>query len=308
MSVVSVNKIEDNYTQNALTENATEVYRAISNDADDNGSVIVAATGIPDIGDFYGTSTQLNAQSINARHEDPRTSPLIWLVTVEYGVLTGGLQPGPQILDPLQRPSVQFSSTFTPVEFVAQQGYLVDYTNPASPTVANDLTPVCNSAGELFLNPPVATEYILNMTVQKNFPDSDPVGYADYIGKVNDPIWRGFPKYTLLFTNVSSQGPIYEGNYPAYWIGTFEFAYRPKGWFTHIQDKGFNQLVQPGGSGPYKLRKILAEDGKTNIEGFLDGMGKLLDVPPGMTFNFEDAKYRSYLMYGTADFDDLGLF
>ena len=271
MSVVSITAIAERSSQWGERNDHSYTLRWIvkTNDTNDDGGVILRATGIPRIGASYVTQSTIDLASVCTSLSCAQVdrSPFIWEVTAEYGVpdvqqdnQSDETPDNPDTQPPEIRPpsiSIKGGSADIPVQRVAAYSDIQRTTE----------VEVQASNGEKFepeptietSRPVIAFSYVARYLFLRNLLD----GFDNH---VNGSPWNNFPAETLL-VKFSGAEPFYEDR-KLYWKLSWELHYKQDTWALSMVNNGTYELI---GGNPRLITDDLENVGVRHLLNF-DGV------------------------------------
>lgn len=236
-------------------------------DPDDDGGVVLRATGIPKIGASYATDSTIDLASvcISLSCEQVDRNPLIWEVTAEYGVPD---QQDNESEDQTENPDTQPPELRPPeVNITGGEQDIPVQQIVAYDTIQRDTeVEVQASNGEKFEPEPTIMQsrpVIRIKTVVKNLKLRQLL--ETYDNHVNESAWNDFPRETLLL-KFSGAEPFYEDR-KLYWTLSWELHYKQDTWALTLVNNGTYELI--GG----QPRLITDDLGNVGVRHLLDFNG-----------------------------------
>ena len=286
MAVVSANEIRGRkVSRNALWQRFyTRRFRIITDDPATDGATVMAAAGLPAIGNTYSANgvndygAFVNSIVIDEEGEDGKS----WIATVEYGPYDANTFPGSPMDWPLR---LRFT------------------TNKLERVIWADRNgnAILNSAYDPFKDPIAIDDSRTIITATRNeLISSFDLTLADsYKDKINASTWNGFAAETVKCSNIETSDPqLYTTSVTIpgaiyYYAVTYTFEINRDTWAREILDQGFTKL---DGSTPKKRLQITDKYGQPITEAVpLDGSGGELATNGTPVFLTKD-------VYPTADF------
>jgi hypothetical protein len=271
MSVISCEEIwngrEGSVDQNFLRR-YVRVFRVITNDPNDEASIVGAATGIPALYDTYVTAnaSDLGSRVIDIQPSQSEDNPRFWQVAVEYS----GAENPPEVA-----PDVKWGS------------------NKEQRTFERDIfgDAILNSAGQFFDPPPEGDDSRPTLVITRNETLYNPALATIYQDAVNSDTWTIVAPAMTPFVALpgeakcmSIEAQYHEEKNYAWWSVTYSFEFRRvdtsvglTGWIKQILDQG---RYQRSTDDTNKLTPCLDDKGQPVDDPVpLDGSGAQLSDP-----------------------------
>lgn len=194
-----------------------------TNDLNDGPQTVLAASGVPAMGDTYafGNDSDTEATCIDVEVEATE-SPMVWMVTATYDtsrVFDLG------ILSPLNLPP-EVSWTFSKYDWPLQRD--------------GDGVPMVNSSSERFDPPLTVQQSRPVLTVRRNEASFSPALAALYIDSLNSDTFAGLPPLCAKINNIAEQRAIDMGL--TYYQVTYEVEFKYDTWAMFVLDQGFRDF------------------------------------------------------------------
>lgn len=276
----------------------TRVFCVTTNSYADGAQTVLAAAGIPRIGDSYALGSEVDSDAKVVSRIPKQIGPLAWEVEVEYDSKTDDKEDkqnpennnsqNPE--DWFEKVSVTFETSQEPVTGEAGQDY-----GGAMWTMG-----VVASNGEPF-DPPAMRDVsrpVLTFEIYRRTFDIPQA--LEYVNAVNADVFWGADPRTMRITQYSSSGLAVRtiGDVKVfYWPITIEMKYRRETWDLSLLDCGTFYVRAADG----QRVAFLTDDGQPRI-GLLNGAGdKLADEVNGVP------QFRTQRVYFEKPFAALGL-
>ncbi len=267
----------------------TRVYEVRTTDPNDSGYVAGGASGLPRGGDAHpDDNAAFVVKNDPAQHSE---DPTLWTVTIEYDTQLSNTaigkesqqvdssgetttnpdspsEAGQRQENPLSRPPT-YSVSHEKVQEVVEYDYNGD--------------PILNSAGDPFDPPPMREVSYPVLTIKKNMVSFTYTMLEQYQDAVNSATWRGFEPGKVKIDGINWESAFENGI--TYWVVTFVFKVRYKGWRLRLLDTGFNELIAAETDRPAYKRRIKDKDGAyPNEPQLLNGDGQRLGADEAPVF------------------------
>jgi hypothetical protein len=228
-------------------------------------------------------------------------SPFMFKVTVQYGYAEGA-GGAPDVTNPLEQPdlwSTDFEVQNVPVDSAYAVGTLFG-------TAIGDVFdsgddpkwPIVNSAGEYFDQPITEQFYDIVKRCVCNRSGWNDLFVAEYIGTINNQVWKGWPAFTARLSRWSHE-QLQAGDL-IYYRHSLEFRIRWDGWLKKTLDTGYNEVCAVDSGHPDGLTAIQRDGIDITTPARLDGTGHVLT--PG-----NSNVYRCFRTVRTRDFNNINV-
>lgn len=268
-----------------FTRKYTRTYNVRVNSVADTAVTVLGALLLPPLGSAFPGDPL--AICINRSARSDSSTQYIWRVQCEYS--SEAPDPDKQDENPLLRPTEFKISTEK-----QKEGIDADING-------NKLV---NSAGDPFLPPIERDGTLIKLTATKNLAIAafNSATALEYVDKVNDDTWQGFPPFSVKLESVEASQK-WESNM-TFWATTWNFSVKMTreddawigGWSPiRILDQGYHELVDG------ERRAISEQLGRAkSTPTLLDGNGAVLPEE-------DDPVFLEFELYEQKDFDTLPL-
>lgn len=259
------------------SSDAQRVFNVVSLNGSGSSVGAKLAPGIPRIGFAHPDNFYLRCRSVDCN----RRSPIMYEVTANYFADTQDPENSP-----LNEPPKITFSTITSDEEIDED---------------IDGNPLVTVNGEPYEGITMSVED-LSMTITRNLPTFNPTSIYTYVNKVNSAQFFNFPAGTVRCVDINASQATAEQNFE-YWVASVTFQMREplrvppqKAWWKRVLHQGY--IVKDRDGNPVTASTINGQDVTKPILLKDDGTP---ETDP------EQGTWRTFQIYGTADFNQMNL-
>lgn len=221
-----------------------------------NQQTIMAASGLPAHLSPYPADP---AALLRSRKLNQRDDPLLWFMECVYDTKAASNQDQSSNPNPLLRP---------PEHQWGRQTFVVALTHDM------EGTPIVNSAGDPFVDPPIEVDRVIPvLTVARNIAFFSGAMVLEYSDTVNSDPWFGCAPGQARLVMFGARSAEEQGQ--QYWQLTAEIQFKYEGWRLRVLNAGYQFIAGDGEKYPVTYKQgpdsrvpfPLNEDGSMNFSG-----------------------------------------